>query len=116
MIPFTDLWDESFVAAPTETGRWRDFWLAADERDGHPVRIGAVVEQPDDWLSAIANGYGIALAPQSAARFYSRPGVTYRPVTGVSPSQIGVAWAPADDADPVIDDFVRCCLGSPGRP
>ncbi|MGW0807894.1 LysR family transcriptional regulator [Nonomuraea sp. NPDC002799] len=116
VISFADLWDESFLAAPAETGRWRDFWLAADERDGHPVRIGAVVEQPDDWLSAIANGYGIALAPQSAARFYSRPGVTFRPVTGVSPSQIGVAWAPADDANPVIEDFVRCCLGSPGRP
>ncbi|MEK8110383.1 LysR substrate-binding domain-containing protein [Micromonospora sp. M12] len=28
-----------------------------------PVRIGAVTDQPDDWLSAIANGYGIAFAP-----------------------------------------------------
>ncbi|MER5325380.1 LysR family transcriptional regulator [Streptosporangium roseum] len=112
VIPFPDLWDEPFVAAPAETGRWRDFWLATDERDGHPVRIGAVVEQPDDWLSAIANGYGIALAPRSAARFYARPGVTYRPVNGVSSSQIGVAWALADDADPVIRDFVRCCLSS----
>ncbi|MFI6796014.1 LysR family transcriptional regulator [Streptosporangium canum] len=112
VISFPDLWDEPFVAAPAETGRWRDFWLATDEREGHPVRIGAVVEQPDDWLSAIANGYGIALAPRSAARFYARPGVTYRPVDGVSSSRIGVAWAPADDADPVIEDFVRCCLSS----
>ncbi|ACZ91457.1 LysR family transcriptional regulator [Streptosporangium roseum] len=112
VISFPDLWDEPFVAAPAATGRWRDFWLATDERDGHPVRIGAVVEQPDDWLSAIANGYGIALAPRSAARFYARPGVTYRPVNGVSSSQVGVAWAPADDADPVIGDFVRCCLSS----
>ncbi|MFF0372084.1 hypothetical protein [Micromonospora sp. NPDC005087] len=63
MIPFPDLWDEPFVAAPAETGRWRDVWLAADERDGHRVRIGAVAVQPDDCLSAIANGYGIALAP-----------------------------------------------------
>ncbi|CAM5282518.1 hypothetical protein STENM327S_01288 [Streptomyces tendae] len=76
---------------------------------GHPVRIGAVTEQPDDWLTAIANGYGIALAPESAARFYTRPGVVYRPVTGVAPSRVGVAWAPADDADPVVQDFVRCC-------
>ncbi|MFI9103645.1 LysR family transcriptional regulator [Streptomyces fildesensis] len=110
LIPFSDLWDEPFVAAPPESGWWRDHWLATDERDGHPVRIGAVTDQPDDWLSAIANGYGIALAPESAARFYARPGVTYRPVSGVSPSQVGVAWAPADDTDPVIQDFVRCCL------
>ncbi|WP_431045671.1 LysR family transcriptional regulator [Streptomyces sp. P1-3] len=111
-IPFADLWDEPFVAAPPETGGWRDYWLATDERDGRPVRIGAVTEHPDDWLSAIANGYGIALAPESSARFYARPGITYRPVSGVSPSQVGVAWAPADDADPVVQAFVRCCLNS----
>jgi DNA-binding transcriptional LysR family regulator len=108
-IPFAELWDEPFVAAPAETGSWRDFWLATDERDGHPVRIGAVTEQPDDWLSAIANGYGVALAPESAARFYARPGVTYRPVTGVRPTQVGVAWSPADDENPVVQDFVGCC-------
>jgi DNA-binding transcriptional LysR family regulator len=109
-IPFQDLWDEPFVAAPAETGWWRDYWLAIDERDGHPARIGAVTELPDDWLSAIANGYGVALAPESAARFYARPGVVYRPVTGISPTQVGVAWALADDATPVIQDFVQCCL------
>jgi DNA-binding transcriptional LysR family regulator len=110
LIAFRDLWDEPFVAAPPKPGWWRDYWLAADERDGHPARIGAVTDQPDDWLSAIANGYGVALAPASAARFYARPGVVYRPVTGVSPSRVGVAWAPADDTDPVVQDFVHCCL------
>ncbi|MCC9311850.1 LysR family transcriptional regulator [Kitasatospora sp. RB6PN24] len=110
VIPFRELWDEPFVAAPAETGRWREHWLATDERDGHPVRIGAVTDQPDDWLSAIANGYGVALAPASSARFYARPGITYRPVSAVSPSRIGVAWPPSDDANPVVQDFVSCCL------
>ncbi|WBO68345.1 LysR family transcriptional regulator [Streptomyces camelliae] len=109
-IAFRELWDEPFVAAPAHTGAWRDHWLAADERAGRPVRIGAVTEQPDDWLSAIASGYGIALAPESAARFYARPGVVYRPVTGVGPTWVGVAWARADDRNPVVRDFVRCCL------
>lgn len=115
-IAFRELWDEPFVAAPPETGAWRDHWLAADEREGRPVRVGAVTEQPDDWLSAIASGYGIALAPESAARFYARPGVVYRPVTGVSPSRVAVAWAPADDHNPVVRDFVRCCLDLAGTP
>ena len=108
--PSGELWDEPFVAAPAETGWWRDYWLATDERQGHPVRIGAVTDQPDAWLTAIANGDGIALVPESAARYYARPGITYRPVTGVSPSQVGVAWPPADDTNPVVQDFVRCCL------
>jgi DNA-binding transcriptional LysR family regulator len=114
-IPFRDLWDEPFVAAPAETGRWRDYWLATDERDGNPPRIGAVTSQPDEWLSAIANGYGIALAPESSARYYARPGVTYRPVTGVSPTHVGVAW-PLADTNPVVQDFVRCCFDNSPDP
>ena len=111
-IAFRDLWDEPFVAAPAETGAWRDWWLAADEREGHPVRIGAVTStgQTDDWLTAIANGQGIALVPESGARYYARPDLVYRPVSGLSPSQVGVAWAPAADTNPVIADFVRCCI------
>jgi DNA-binding transcriptional LysR family regulator len=109
-ICFSELWDEPFVAAPQETGWWRDYWLATAERQGRQVRIGYVTDQPDAWLAAIANGYGIALAPESATRYYARPGITYRPVTGVSPSQACVAWPPANDTDPVVQDFVRCCL------
>jgi DNA-binding transcriptional LysR family regulator len=109
-IPFDKLWDEPFVAAPAETGIWRDYWLAVSERQGHPVRIGFVTDQPDAFLTAIANGHGIALAPESAARYYARPGVTYRPVTGLSPSQVAVAWPPTNDTNPVVQDFVRCCL------
>jgi DNA-binding transcriptional LysR family regulator len=109
-ISFQQLWDEPFVAAPTETGLWRDYWLATDERQGHPVRIGSVSDQPDAFLTAIANGYGVALVPESAARYYARPGITYRPVAGVSPSQVGVAWPPANDSNLVVQDFVSCCL------
>ena len=109
-IAFQDLWDEPFVAAPSETGPWRDYWLATDARAGHPVHIGAVTDQPDDWLSAIANGYGVALAPESASRFYARPGITYRPVTGVTPSQVAIVWSPTDDDTPAVQDFVHCCL------
>jgi len=111
-IAFRELWDEPFVGARHASGVWRDHWAATDERQGHPVRVGAVTDHPDEWLNAIAAGYGIALAPESAARFYARPGVVYRPVTGVSPSQVGVAWAASSDDDPIVQDFVSCCLGS----
>jgi DNA-binding transcriptional LysR family regulator len=93
VVGFRELWDEPFVAAPTETDWWRDWWLAVGEREGHPVRIGAVTEtgQPDDCLTAIANGEGIALAPASAARYYARP------ASPIGPSQ---ASAPARSAPP----------------
>jgi DNA-binding transcriptional LysR family regulator len=111
-VSFHELWNEPFIAAPMETGLWRDYWLATDERQGHPVRIGAVTDQPDAFLTAIANGYGVALVPESAARYYARPGITYRPVTGVTPSRVCVAWPPPNDNNPVVQDFVACCLDS----
>jgi len=40
---------------------------------------------------------------------------TYRPVTGISPSEIAIAWPPDADANSVIQDFVRCCLDSKPR-
>ncbi|AYF77873.1 LysR family transcriptional regulator [Nocardia yunnanensis] len=110
VIEFRELWYEPFVAAPPETGAWRDFWLAADERAGHSVRIGAITDRTDDWLTAVANGYGIALAPESAARFFARPGIVYRPVTGVSPTHVAVVWHPTHDRDPIVRDFVISCL------
>jgi DNA-binding transcriptional LysR family regulator len=109
-VCFHELLDEPFIAAPAETGEWRDFWLAIKERQGHPVRIGVVTDQPDAFLTAIANGYGVALVPESASRYYGRPGITYRPVTGVGPSHVCVAWPLANDTNPVVQDFVRCCV------
>jgi DNA-binding transcriptional LysR family regulator len=109
-IAFHDLWDEPFIATPADSGWWRDYWLATDERNDHPVRIGAIAHNPDEWLTAIANGYGISLTPEATARFYQRPGVVYRPVTGVSPSQVGIAWPITRDSDPIISDFVHACL------
>src|SRR6516225_4966584 len=114
-LAFRDLLDEPVVAAPRETGSWSDYWVATEERNGHPVQIGSVTEHPDDWLSAIANGYGIAFPPESSARFYSRPGIVYRPLIGISPSQVAIAWAPAADGDPVVEDFVHCCLAAFGK-
>ncbi|MFI9814265.1 LysR family transcriptional regulator [Saccharothrix variisporea] len=107
-IPFRGLWTEPFVAAPAETGDWRDYWLATSERDTPPV-IGAVTDQPDAWLQAIANGYGVALAPESATRYYARPGITYRLVPDVSPSQVCVAWPKSTPTTPAQQAFIHSC-------
>lgn len=113
-VPFGRLRDEPFVAAPLETGTWRDFWVGDDADDGRTALIGAVARNTDEWLAAIAGGHGISLTPAASARFYPRPGVTYRPVSGLAPTRVGVAWAPAPTTDPVVQDFVRACLTEAG--
>jgi DNA-binding transcriptional LysR family regulator len=110
VIDFSDVLDEPFVAAPEASGWWRDHWLAVEERGGHPVTVGAVASNPDEWLNAIANGYGISLTPEATARFYRRPDVVYRPVRGVSRSRVGVAWPRTGEVPQVVRDFVRSAL------
>ncbi|HEX3389203.1 MAG TPA: LysR substrate-binding domain-containing protein [Streptosporangiaceae bacterium] len=75
-------------ARSTRSG-WRDYWLATGERQGHPVRIGAVTDQPGTWLTAIANGDGIAVAPESAARYYARPGISESKSAGRGGAAVG---------------------------
>ncbi|GAB7037686.1 MULTISPECIES: LysR family transcriptional regulator [Catenuloplanes] len=108
-IEFHELWDEPFVASRADPHGWRDYWLATAERGHRAVRVGAVADHPDEWLNAIANGDGIALAPASAARYYARPGVVFIPVAGITESRVAVAWMPAADNDSAVQAFVRSC-------
>ncbi|OMI41198.1 LysR family transcriptional regulator [Streptomyces sparsogenes] len=105
-VEFRELWDEPFVAAGAETGAWREHWLAAEEREGHPVRVGAVTSRPDEWLGAVAAGC-VALAPASTARFYSHPDVVFRPVRGVSPSRVGLARPKGRTREATLDELLE---------
>lgn len=105
-VEFRELWDEPFVAAGAESGAWREHWLAVQEREGHPVRVGAVTSRPDEWLAAVAVGC-VALAPASAARFYSHPDVVFRPVRGVSPSRVGLALPKGRTGEAALDELLE---------
>lgn len=109
-LRFEELLDEPFVAAPGTTGAFRDHWLAVEARSGRPVRVGAVTALPDDWLTAIAGGDGIALAPESAARYYARPDIAYLPVTGVAPTTVALAWPEPPPEDSPLADFIRAAM------
>jgi DNA-binding transcriptional LysR family regulator len=108
-LTMADLYDEPFLALPESTGSLRDYWLAVDARDGHPVRIGAVVHGPEEAVTALGRGLGVALISVGNAEIYQRPEYVVRPVRGLPPGQLAIAWR-ADDARPVVHDFVRSCV------
>jgi DNA-binding transcriptional LysR family regulator len=108
-LQISDLVDEPFVALPPTAGVLRDYWLAVDERGGHPVRIGAQAETPDEAFEAVAAEQGITLLSAGNAQLYSRPGVITHPVVDISPAELAVAWR-ADDERPIIRAFVQSAL------
>ncbi|MET8703995.1 LysR family transcriptional regulator [Kitasatospora sp. NPDC058032] len=119
VIDFEELLDEPFVAIPHEAGHWRDYWLAVRERGGRPVRIGAVAHNTDEWLAAVVCGQGVGFAPETMSRLAAREDVAYRPVRGLSPSQVGLYWPKDRKPTPAMTAFVRSCratIGLGGKP
>lgn len=110
-IDFHDLLDEPFLALPASAGELRDYWLALDHRGGHPVRIGAEVRNADEAFEALANQAGVVLLSAGNARLYRRPAVVARPVRGLNPSQLAIAWR-AYDVRAQVNHFTDACLSA----
>lgn len=106
-IDFADLVAEPFVALPEVAGPLRDFWLANDARDGREPLLAGVTSTADGVLEMIASGLGVALIAEGNAELYRRPGVVCRPVVGLTPAELAVAWR-STDRRPVLRTFLRC--------
>jgi DNA-binding transcriptional LysR family regulator len=104
-LPFSALLDEPFVALPEAAGPLRDWWLATAERGGRPPVIGTVADTADAALEAVASGLGVVLLAEGNAALYSRPGVVTRPVTGLAPATLALAWRTMDRRA-MVRDFV----------
>ena len=109
-VEFADLLDEPFLALPNSAGPLRDYWLATDARGGRPPRIGAEIASTDETYEARADGRGVCLLAAGNAPLITLGGVTTRPVHGLSPSQLALAWHHGDTRPLVLD---HACARTP---
>ncbi|PZG13952.1 LysR family transcriptional regulator [Nonomuraea aridisoli] len=100
-VPFAALRAEPFIALPPAAGPLRDFWLGLDARDDEPV-IGVTANTPEEVFEAVTGGLGVVLVAEGNATLYSRPGMTYRPVTGLPPGELAIAWRESDGRPQVM--------------
>ncbi|MEV4568683.1 LysR substrate-binding domain-containing protein [Nonomuraea sp. NPDC049419] len=103
-VPFDELRDEPFIALPPAAGPLRDFWLGVEHRSGPPV-IGVTAGTAEEVFEAVSSGLGVVLVAEGNAELYRRPGVTYRPVSGLPPGELAIAWRERD-ARPQVMAFV----------
>jgi DNA-binding transcriptional LysR family regulator len=108
-VELTDLLKEPFVALPESAGPAREFWLATNERNGQAATIGVEATTPDETFEAIASGQGVHFLAAGNADIYARPGITCRPVRGISPCHLAVAWRTHDRRQAVVA-FVSACV------
>lgn len=93
-IAIEELLDEPIVAAPESAGVWRDYWLAADLRDGKPADVAAVAATYESEVTLVARGVGLSFTVSSMVRLYNRPGVQFVPITGRPVTYTALAWRP----------------------
>ncbi|WP_280300440.1 LysR family transcriptional regulator [Nocardia neocaledoniensis] len=107
-IDFAELLDEPFLALPPAAGVLRDYWLALDARAGRPPVIGAEVASTEETYEALVNGDGVVLLATGNAALVAHEGVVTRPVTGLRPCELALAWR-RDDTRPLVHGYARAC-------
>jgi DNA-binding transcriptional LysR family regulator len=109
VVPFAELSDEPFIALPAGAGALRDFWLAADHRS-RPARVAAEASSAEESLEAVTSGLGVVLLAAGNAQIYQRDGIVFRPVSGLSPSELAVVWRAGDQRKAVRVFVDACCI------
>jgi DNA-binding transcriptional LysR family regulator len=87
---------------------------APDHDIGRPSTKRAI-RTMEEKLEAVALGHGLALVPATAAAYYRRPDVTYRPVLDAPPYQVALATTPDTAQRPHVQAFIKTAvtMGTP---
>ncbi|HEX5400669.1 MAG TPA: LysR substrate-binding domain-containing protein [Pseudonocardiaceae bacterium] len=108
VVDFADLLTEPFLALPESAGQLRDYWLAMDERHGVAPVVGDEIASADETYEALVDGRGVCLLAAGNAPLLARGDVVTRPVRGVAPCRLALAWR-RDDRRPLVAAYVRAC-------
>jgi DNA-binding transcriptional LysR family regulator len=82
----------------------------APEHEAGPPSAKREIRTMEEKLEAVALGHGLALVPATAAAYYQRPDITYRPVTGAPPYQVALATTPDTAKRPEAQAFVKTAV------
>lgn len=105
-VKLSDVLSEPIVAAPQSAGGWRDYWIASEFRKDGPADVVAEAATFEAEFSAVAQGKGISITVETAARYFKRPGVVFIPIKDAPPCSVALAW-PAKGAAPAAARFVE---------
>ncbi|MER7556585.1 LysR family substrate-binding domain-containing protein [Nocardioides sp. NPDC126508] len=87
--------------------------LVLPERGGWTPTVAQMEWPPmseKDAVETVAAGTGVAIVPMSIARLYHRKDAVFRPVAGVEPTTVGLAWLIGND-DERVQTFIGIVRG-----
>jgi DNA-binding transcriptional LysR family regulator len=83
---------------------------AAPEHEAGRSSARRGIRTMEEKLEAVALGHGLALVPATAAAYYRRPDIVYRPVTGTRPYQVALATTTDTAQRPEAQAFIKTAL------
>jgi DNA-binding transcriptional LysR family regulator len=95
-VTLADLADEPLLRYDT----------APEHDGGRPAGVNGI-RTMEEKLEAVALGHGLALVPATAAAYYQRPDITYRPVAGAAPYQVALATRTDTATRPEVQAFIK---------
>ncbi|MDD9205038.1 LysR substrate-binding domain-containing protein, partial [Georgenia sp. 10Sc9-8] len=109
-VDVTDLAAEHLLQDPAEVPEWGA--VAEEVRDGTRAEVPPMSAAQS--VEVAASGAGVVILPMSVARLHHRKDVVHRPVTGVTESQVGLAWL-VNNEDPRVETFIGIVRGRTER-
>ncbi|NVI91825.1 LysR family transcriptional regulator [Actinomadura sp. BRA 177] len=101
-LSIMDVKDEPLMWTERAPREWVDWWAVNPRPDGSAPRWGPTNDNVEEMLEQVAEGTAICFAPSSMARYYSRPGLAWVPLTDVEPLRVALAWS---DDGPLVQAF-----------
>ncbi|MEU9020833.1 LysR family transcriptional regulator [Actinomadura sp. NPDC048394] len=109
-VGILDVADEPLLWTERAPREWVDWWAVNPRPDGSEPRWGPTNDNVEEMLEQVAEGVAICFAPSSMARYYTRPGMVWVPLTGVEPLRVALAWADGADG-PLVRSFAEIVRG-----
>lgn len=110
-ITIAELIAEPTFDFPVPDPVFRDYWMATNHRGGRPPKIAAQFRSLDGLLEAVRGGLGVNLIRERIVDTLGpQSGVVFRPVRGLEPAEVSLAWAEGNTSELVAGfiDAAKC--------
>ncbi|BBE21145.1 hypothetical protein MN0502_00280 [Arthrobacter sp. MN05-02] len=112
LIPLYEEQPVAVMSRENELSLYDD--VPAEELEGGILLDVLECGGPKSAVEVAASGAGVVVLPMSLARLHARKDAVHRPVPGLVPTTIGIAWRMEDESDDV-EEFIGIVRGRTAR-
>jgi DNA-binding transcriptional LysR family regulator len=103
-VSIAEMIDQPTFDFPAADRVFREYWMAINHRGGRPPRLVAQFKSMDGLLEAVRGGLGVNLIRERIVDSLGpESGVVFRPVAGLEPAEVLLAWRSGDERELITD-------------